>query len=35
LPATDVADALHSPRPFDARDFRHRIARLISLGRNA
>ncbi|NUS60841.1 MAG: DUF4350 domain-containing protein [Lysobacter sp.] len=35
LPATDVADALHSPRPLDARDFRHRIARLISLGRNA
>lgn len=35
LPSTDVADALHSPRPLDARDFRHRIARLISLGRNA
>ena len=35
LPATDVVDALHSPRPLDARDFRHRIARLISLGRNA
>jgi hypothetical protein len=35
LPATDVGDALQSPRPLDARDFRHRIARLISLGRNA
>jgi hypothetical protein len=35
LPATDVADALQTPRPHDARDFRHRIARLISLGRNA
>jgi hypothetical protein len=35
LPSTDVADALHSPRPHDARDFRHRIARLIALGRNA
>ena len=34
LPATDIADALRSPRPFDAKDFRHRIARLIALGRH-
>jgi len=35
LPEQDVVDALHSPRPLDDRDFRHRIARLIALGRNA
>ena len=34
LPAADIADALRSPRPFDAKDFRYRIARLIALGRH-
>lgn len=34
LPPADIADALHSPRPFDAKDFRFRIARLIALGRH-
>jgi hypothetical protein len=34
LPAADIADALRGPRPFDAKDFRYRIARLIALGRH-
>ncbi len=34
LPAADIADALQAPRPFDAKDFRYRIARLIALGRH-
>ena len=34
LPAADIADALRAPRPFDAKDFRYRIARLIALGRH-
>ena len=34
LPAADIADALQAPRPFDAKDYRYRIARLIALGRH-
>lgn len=34
LPASHVAEALQAPRPYDDKDFRHRIARLIALGRH-
>ena len=34
FPASHVAEALQAPRPYDDKDFRHRIARLIALGRH-